>query len=76
MEEIVREQIEIAVNKLKVPWVYWNCREQVEIAVSETEIAVTLLGHRSYSIIGRLLSIVAVRALLPGGNWPPINEFE
>ena len=83
MEEIVREQIEIAVNKLKVPWVYWNCREQVEIAVSEieiavseTEIAVTLLGHRSYSIIGRLLSIVAVRAILPGGNWPPINEFE
>ena len=38
-------------SMLKLPRVNLNCREEIEIAVSEIEIAVTLLGHRRFMTI-------------------------
>ena len=59
-----------AVKKLKLPWVNWNCREQIEIAVSKLKLPwVNWNCREQIEIAVNKLKLPWVKLKLPWVNW-------
>ena len=66
-----------AVNKLKLPWVNWNCRDQIVIAVSKLKLSWANWNCREQiEIAVSKIEIVVSRLKLPGTNWNCLEQIE
>ena len=69
--------IKIAVSKLKLPWLNWNCREQIEIAVGKLKLPWANWNcHKQIEIAVSKLKLLWVILKLLWANWNCREQIE